>query len=158
MRTTSNTREFFGIILILMLIFLGCRNNSTENQNNNTTKKLNGTVYYDGDIITMEGDSVQYVEAVVVNDGKIVFVGSKDEAFKTAGEGYEMIDLKGQTMLPGFIDAHGHVFAAGIQALAANLLPPPDGNGASVSDLVKLTKDWADNNGYFYYYNNLKRG
>lgn len=100
------------------------------------------TMYYNGDILTMEGDSATYAEALVVKDGRILFVGAKDEAMKAAGERHKMIDLKRQTMMPGFIDAHGHVFSAGVQALAANLLPPPDGKGASVADLVALTKEW----------------
>jgi predicted amidohydrolase YtcJ len=104
------------------------------------------TMYYNGDILTMEGDSATYAEALVAKDGKILFVGAKDEAMKAAGEGHTMVDLNGQTMLPGFIDAHGHVFAAGIQGLAANLLPPPDGKGAEVSDLVSLTKEWVGTN------------
>jgi predicted amidohydrolase YtcJ len=100
-------------------------------------------VYYGGDIISMEGDSAQYAEALVVKDGKILYVGGKEEAIKTAGAGYTLIDLKGQTMLPGFFDAHGHIFASGIQALSANLLPPPDGEGATIPDVVRLTKEWA---------------
>ena len=40
---------------------------------------------------------------------------------------------------------HGHVFATGIQALSANLLPP-DGEGADIASLQRLLKDWAANN------------
>ena len=65
-------------------------------------------MYYNGDIITMEGDSANYAEAVVVKDGKISFVGGKEEAMKAAGEGHQMVDLQGKTMLPGFLDAHSH--------------------------------------------------
>ena len=32
-------------------------------------------------------------------------------------------------MLPGFIDGHGHVFNVGLQAVSANLLPAPAGDG-----------------------------
>jgi predicted amidohydrolase YtcJ len=112
----------------------------------NDTSNENASVYYGGDIITMEGDSAQYVEAIVEKGGEIVFVGSKEKAMKTAGDNHKMLDLKGKTMLPGFIDAHGHVFACGIQALAANLLPPPDGKGASIADLISLTKEWVSKN------------
>ena len=70
------------------------------------SKDAADAIYYGGNIITMEGDSANYAEAVVVKDGKIVFVGSKDEAMKVAGDGHEMVDLKGKTMMPGFIDPH----------------------------------------------------
>ena len=44
---------------------------------NETVKKENTVaVYFGGDIITMAGDTPEYAEALVINDGKIVFVGS----------------------------------------------------------------------------------
>jgi predicted amidohydrolase YtcJ len=57
-----------------------------------------------------------------------------------------MVDLAGKTMIPGLIDGHGHVFMTGIQALSANLLPPPDGEGANIPALQRLLKDWASKN------------
>jgi hypothetical protein len=104
------------------------------------------TVYYGGDILTMEGDSASYVEALVVKDGKILYTGGKDDAMKQAGEGHKMIDLQGKTLLPGFIDAHGHIFNAGFQALAADLLPPPDGKGKDMATIVELAKEWQAKN------------
>lgn len=78
-------------------------------------------MYYNGDIITMEGDGPQYVEAVVVQNGKILYAGTKAEAMKTAGEGHTMVDLNGKTMLPGFIDAHGHFIYHGRNQLDCKL-------------------------------------
>jgi predicted amidohydrolase YtcJ len=130
------------VFAISVLAMESC--NQSPKQNKSEHSAID--VYYGGDIITMEGDSAQYAEAVVVKDGKILYVGSKEEAIKTAGEGHTMVDLKGQTMLPGFIDAHGHVFASGIQALAANLLPPPDGKGAAIPDLINISTEWAGKN------------
>jgi len=130
--------------LICLLFFLfGCSENPKSNQDADNTQASTSTVYVNGDIVTMEGDSATYVEALVVRDGKILFVGSKEEALKAAGKDQQLIDLDGKTMLPGFIDAHGHVFASGIQALSANLLPPPDGKGNNIAALVNLTKEWA---------------
>lgn len=66
------------------------------------------TVYYNGDILTMEGDSPKYVEAVLVKDDKIAFVGGVQDALAQAGTNANMHDLKGHTLLPGFIDTWGH--------------------------------------------------
>jgi predicted amidohydrolase YtcJ len=135
------------LFVLSILIGWGCSESPKTKDSTVTAPGSNtSSMYYNGDILTMEGDSATYAEALVVKDGKILFVGTKDEAMKAAGEGHQMIDLKGQTMLPGFIDAHGHVFASGIQALAANLLPPPDGKGATIPDLISLTKDWVGKN------------
>ena len=131
------------ISAICLMAAWGCSESPKSNNDSaEAAVASRATMYYNGDILTMEGDSATYAEALVAGEGKILFVGSKEEAMKAAGEGHQMIDLKGQTMLPGFIDAHGHVFASGIQALAANLLPPPDGKGATVADLISLTRQW----------------
>ncbi|WMI67464.1 amidohydrolase [Mangrovimonas sp. YM274] len=106
----------------------------------------NAKVYYNGDIITMEGDTPEYVEAIVVKDGKIAFTGKSDEAMTVAGPGHKMINLNGHTLLPGFMDGHGHAWNAGFQAVSANLLPAPDGEGKSIDDIIRLLNDWKANN------------
>lgn len=63
-------------------------------------------LFYHGSVITMEEDGL-YAEAVLIKDGKILFAGSLKEA-EAKAEAPEKIDLKGHTLLPGFIDAHSH--------------------------------------------------
>ena len=116
------------------------------NQDKKTDTLNTSTVYSGGDIITMVGDEPAYAEAVVVKDGKIVFVGSSAEAMNMAGKGHQMVNLEGKTMLPGFIDAHGHAFNSGMMAIAANLLPEPDGDCTSIDKLVENMKAWKDKN------------
>ena len=48
-------------------------------------------------------------EAVAVKDGKIVFVGSNAEVKKYISDKTEVIDCKGQFVMPGFIEGHGHI-------------------------------------------------
>jgi hypothetical protein len=66
------------------------------------------TVYFNGDILTMESGSARYVEAVVVKGEEITFAGDAEKARSEAGEEPEMHDLQGHTLLPGFIDTWGH--------------------------------------------------
>lgn len=127
------------ILLLTFLLLLAACNEAAKKEATNSSPDI---VYFGGDIITMEGDSAQYAEAVVVRDGKILFVGSKEQALQSASDNPELIDLKGQTLLPGFIDAHGHLYMAGIQALAANLLPAPDGRGNDIASLIEITNQW----------------
>lgn len=104
-----------------------------------TVKPKNGesaTMYYNGDIITMTGDKPVYAEAVVQKNGKIVFVGSQGEAQTKFGSNLSKINLSGKTMVPAFLDAHGHFFNVGFTSLCANLLPPPDGPGQSAQTIV----------------------
>ena len=65
-------------------------------------------------------------EAVAIKGGKIVAVGTKADVLRLKGDDTRLIDLGGKTLLPGFVDGHGHCFAVGVQAAAANLLAPPD--------------------------------
>jgi predicted amidohydrolase YtcJ len=105
----------------------------------------NGILYFGGDILTMEGESPVYVEALVERDGKIVFVGSRadaDEAFANT----QKVNLNGKTLVPGFIDGHLHFSALGAQALASNLLATPDGNVDTIDDLIIEMSDWASIN------------
>ena len=78
-------------------------------------------VYFNGDILTMEGDKPQYVEAVVVKGKKIAYAGNMKDALNEAGANVVMNDLKGQTLLPGFIDAWGHFTLIAQNTLGVNL-------------------------------------
>jgi predicted amidohydrolase YtcJ len=65
------------------------------------------TILIDGKIITVDAqDSV--AQAIAITDGKIVAVGSNDLVKKQYGKGARVIDLHGQTVTPGLIDAHFH--------------------------------------------------
>lgn len=79
------------------------------------------SVYFNGDILTMEGDKPQYVEAVVVKGKKITFTGSMKDALNEAGANPDIHDLKGQTLIPGFIDAWGHFTLIAQNTLGVNL-------------------------------------
>src|SRR5262245_61935974 len=100
------------------------------------------TIYAGGPILTMEGDSAQYAEAIAVKDGTLLFVGEKAGALAFQGAGTRLVDLRGRTLLPGFIDAHAHVWNVGFQALAANLLPAPDGKATSIAALLGILRNW----------------
>jgi predicted amidohydrolase YtcJ len=130
-------------LVLLMVAFMSC--NQSSKQNNVITSA--DAIYYGGDIITMEGDSAVYPEAVAVKAGQIAFAGSKVEAEKMKGDSTVMRDLKGKTLVPGFIDGHCHFFAFGSQAISANLLAPPDGTSNNIDDLVNELKAWYQKNG-----------
>jgi predicted amidohydrolase YtcJ len=98
-------------------------------------------IFLGGPVLTMD-DSTPRAEAVAVKDGKIIAVGSETDVLKLKGDGTEVTQLGGRPLLPGFFDAHGHVFVGGIQALTANLLAPPDGNVTDIASLQKSIRDW----------------
>ena len=64
------------------------------------------TIFYNGRIRTLD-DNDCVAQAVGVADGKIVFIGSNEEAFELSCE--KRVDLGGRLMLPGFVDSHLHM-------------------------------------------------
>jgi predicted amidohydrolase YtcJ len=96
-----------------------------------------------GPIVTMEGDQPVTAEAIVVDDGKIIFVGTAAEAMKQKVAATVVKDLGGKTLMPGFIDGHAHGQQFGTQAVGANLLAPPDGEVNTIDDVVAKLKTFA---------------
>ena len=103
------------------------------------------TVYHNGTIYTVTEDfrkpsqlnTPNTVEVVATLNGKIVFVGSESEAkaqgFLNASNVNKIVDLKGKTMLPGFVDGHGHFPGQGeLDLFQANLNSPPIGTMTSI--------------------------
>ncbi|AOL23866.1 YtcJ-like metal dependent amidohydrolase [Erythrobacter litoralis] len=102
-------------------------------------------IWTGGPIITMEDDAMR-AEAIAEEDGRIVAVGTSAEVMKFKGPQTEITDLDGRTLLPGFVDAHGHVTGGGVQALGANLLAPPDGTVKDIPSLLEVLRQWMRDN------------
>lgn len=96
-------------------------------------------IWHQGTVLTINDDAPT-AEAVAVKDGKIIAVGTEKAVLRHQGNNTQMHSLHQQTLLPGFVDAHGHLSFVGFQALSANLLPAPDGqvnNFAQLADTLK---------------------
>lgn len=91
------------------------------------------TIYVGGDIVSVN-DLQPRAEAIAVRGGRIAGVGYRDQVMKLQGATTRVVDLGGRTLVPGFVDPHGHVFNVGIQAVAVHLLRP-DG---AVNDIAEL--------------------
>src|SRR6266699_3371679 len=77
------------------------------------------TVFKNGNIYTVNGGS--RAEAVAVKGDRIVFVGSNKGAQKYVGEKTRVIDLHGNTVVPGLTDAHCHLLGVGQREMTLNL-------------------------------------
>lgn len=134
------TKKTLLLILGICLLF-SCK------ENENTQIRNSAVVYYGGDILTMSGNEPEYAEALVVDNGKIQFVGASDEAMKIAGSGHKMVNLEGKTLLPGFLDGHGHYINSLMVANQCMLYAPPSGPGADVEKIIATLKKFTvDNN------------
>jgi predicted amidohydrolase YtcJ len=93
-------------------------------------------IIHGGPILTMAGDAPTYAEAVVVDDGKIVFVGNDAEAMKQKTEGTVVKDLGGKLLMPSFIDPHSHFIDSLTMADRVNVSAPPVGPAANPDQIV----------------------
>jgi predicted amidohydrolase YtcJ len=68
-------------------------------------------IFHNGAILTMEADRPQ-AQAVAIQGENILAVGSDEEILALRGPETEVVDLQGRALMPGFVDAHTHLFAA----------------------------------------------
>ena len=118
---------------LLIILFSSCTSKSSESL---------VTLYHGGDIITMSGDEPSYAESIVTNMDSIVFVGTLSEAEELFPSS-KKTNLKGTTLLPGFIDAHAHFAGFPSQSIGAQILPPPDAGANNIEALIQTLKDWS---------------
>lgn len=75
--------------------------------------------YINGTIITME-EALPLATAILIEAGKIQMVGTTEEILQK-NQGGQIIDLQGKTMLPGFVESHGHSISYAESRLYADL-------------------------------------
>ncbi|MEV6432623.1 amidohydrolase family protein [Nocardia sp. NPDC051463] len=101
------------------------------------------TIYFGGEIVTVD-DARPSAEAVAVKSGRIAAVGDLADVLVQAGDDTRLVNLRGRTLLPGFVDAHSHLSLIGFQAGTANLLPAPDGVVNDLAALQAALEAWTD--------------
>ena len=77
-------------------------------------------VLKNGNIYTVN-DTRPHADAVAVKGDRIVFVGSNAEAQKYVGKNTRVVDLQGNTVVPGMTDAHCHLLGVGQREMTLNL-------------------------------------
>ncbi len=100
------------------------------------------TVFLDGNILTMV-DAAPVAEALAVRDGRILAVGTRSEVEIIAGADVEIRRLAGKTLLPGFIDSHGHISAVMSFMAFVNIASPPVGEVGNIADIQRLLAERA---------------
>jgi predicted amidohydrolase YtcJ len=66
-------------------------------------------------------ESMPRAQAIAVKGDRIVFVGSNDAVQKYVGKETRVVDLHGNTVLPGITDAHHHLSGVGFREMTLNL-------------------------------------
>ena len=95
-------------------------------------------IFINGDFITLEDYKI---EALAIEDDKIIKCGSKNEVLKLKDKDSQIIDLDGKTIMPAFIDAHSHIFA-----FAKKLLEVSVENLTSIKEIKDKLIEYKNNN------------
>jgi len=90
-------------------------------------------------IITVDSASVD-VTAVAVAGQDIIATGSAEDILKLKKSSTRVIELGKNALVPGFIDAHGHMTAVAKLTEVIDLAPPPVGHVKSIDDIVTLVE------------------
>ena len=97
-------------------------------------------VYINGNILTMDRNN-SVCQAVSVKEDRIDATGSNEEIKRLTTIDTIVVDLKGQTMIPGIVDAHSHFPGSGLALLGADLNSPPIGGIKTIDEAIAaLTK------------------
>lgn len=95
-------RKLPFLIAILFICYLGYTTISAD------FTKTEDTIYINGNIITLENER-PIATAMFIKNGLIEAIGNHKEVIQFKNDNVAIVDLKGATILPGFIDSHSHV-------------------------------------------------
>lgn len=109
------------------------------------------TIILGGNIYTMDAQNPQ-AQAMAVKNGRIIAVGTDGEMVKFQSDSTQLIQLKGEFVMPGFIEGHGHFSSLGASLINLNFLKSKNWNEivAQVAGEVKNTAsgDWIIGRGW----------
>lgn len=130
MRSTAFVRVsrelHLAAIALAAAAMFGCAAPPITNKTAASSDQGAVTLLMNARVLTMN-DATPNAEAVAIKNGKILAVGGRADVAAIAGPSAVVRDMKGRTVVPGLIDAHGH-FANVAQALSmADVQPPPAG-------------------------------
>ena len=97
------------LILLFLIILMSCESQETVD-----------LIVYNANIYTVDSN-FNMAESFAVMDGKIVEVGSSEDIINKYTS-IKNLDAKGQTIVPGFIDAHCHFYGLGLNQQIVNLV------------------------------------
>ena len=99
-------------------------------------------IYVNGPVLTMDSES-RIAEAVSVRDGVIEAVGGSEAVLAMVTDNTQVVDLRGRTLMPGFVDAHGHFPGSGQTVFSVDLNSPPIGDVTDIEQLLARLSDFA---------------
>lgn len=98
----------FGILIVSAVMLFACG----ESRQVAPSHPVADLVLTNGNVVTIDTQNPN-ATAIAITDDLITAVGSAAEIAAYIGDSTEVIDLKGQTAIPGLIEGHGHYTSFG---------------------------------------------
>ncbi len=135
----------YRVTLVIVSFFLGVCNTPFSASSDQTSTVIADQIII-GNVITMN-DAQPNAEAFAIKDGEVVLVGDREEVLALKGEYTETMIYETETIVPGFIDAHGHIglyprFVIGLPEVRS----PPIGPITNISELLESVRDFIAEN------------
>ena len=105
----NRNNSIVTILCITILSIFGCSGDRAAD-----------LVVQNGNIYTVDVNSPK-ASAVAVKGGRIIAVGSNPDIDPFVGKKTRVVDLEGLTMIPGFIESHGHIMGLGSSKMKLDL-------------------------------------
>jgi len=117
-------------LLLVALLLLGCERQETVVTAKNglvpagsagdSSGETADLLLINGNVLTVDANTPR-AEAVAIKGDRILAVGSNEAMQLYHGDNSELIDLAGQTLIPGFIEGHGHYTSFGESLMTLDL-------------------------------------
>ncbi|MEK7255531.1 MAG: amidohydrolase, partial [Bacteroidota bacterium] len=113
----------FAFISLFSIAFFACKNQPAADSevSGQTLLLVNGNIY------TVD-EKLPKAQAIAIQNGVILAVGSNEEVEKFKGDKTQVIDLQGKFAMPGFIEGHGHFSGLGYSLIDLNFLKSKNWN------------------------------
>jgi predicted amidohydrolase YtcJ len=137
MQHVNRSLRWSIVILFGAAALAGCAQQATDKLDEK--KSAVADLALTGGAIYTENGARSWAQAVAIDDGRIVYVGTDAGARDYIGPQTKVIALKGRMVLPGMQDVHIHPISGGIEANGCDL-----NAAANVDEYVALIKKYAD--------------
>jgi predicted amidohydrolase YtcJ len=96
-------------------------------------------IFKNANVITLD-DTIPVANSVAISGNRIISVGDFTEVKPFAGRHTKVVDCQRHTLVPGFIDAHCHIFGLIREKLSIDLSPA---SARSIEDIKSKIREWA---------------
>ena len=141
----ENLVNYRNLISVAICVFVvACTGSETDLIG---AERLAADIIFTGNNIVTVDESLKNIGAVAVRGERIVAVGTAAEVLRLRSDDTRILKLGEQALVPGFIDAHGHMTFLARLINFVNLSSPPVGTVETMDDLVNMVRKHIDDTG-----------